>query len=299
MWNERDPNAYTFCGGDPIDHFDSNGKCVENAPPVLNFAIEPVTQTSLEATTYFQNGTSATTGLPGQPDIIYDPSQVSGNSYNVVTQPTGQYQYYIGQNALPANCGQTTVTPVSALQIEQQQNMQAMLGAATVLATVLTDTEESAPDFLPVEGGTAIATRSATTLGETKYLTSFTSTGNSLLDTLGIQNAEISDINVSLNPNLTGTDLANVTAHENFHVAVAQNFPNFAASSGRWPYIGAFPLYAEEVGAYGYGAISAGQYSQALLAPVSAFQSLSAGQTISVLGTGAAAGGLIYYNYSH
>jgi RHS repeat-associated protein len=41
VWNERDPNAYTFCGGDPVNGFDSNGKCVENAPPSLN--ITPTT----------------------------------------------------------------------------------------------------------------------------------------------------------------------------------------------------------------------------------------------------------------
>jgi RHS repeat-associated protein len=35
-WNEKDPNYLTFCGGDPVNGFDSNGKCVENAPPSLN-----------------------------------------------------------------------------------------------------------------------------------------------------------------------------------------------------------------------------------------------------------------------
>ena len=28
-WNERDPNYLTFCGGDPINGFDSDGRCVE------------------------------------------------------------------------------------------------------------------------------------------------------------------------------------------------------------------------------------------------------------------------------
>ena len=26
VWNERDPNAYTFCGGDPIGYFDADGR---------------------------------------------------------------------------------------------------------------------------------------------------------------------------------------------------------------------------------------------------------------------------------
>jgi len=140
------------------------------------------------------------------------------------------------------------------------------------------------------------AARSATTLGETTYNVSFGSTGSGLLDSLGLQGAKISNIGVKIDPSLTGAQLVNTSAHESFHVAVAQNLPNFAASSGRLRFIGAFPLYAEEVGAYGLGAVRAGQYGQALLAPVSAFQSLSAGQSISVLGTGAAVGGLWYYN---
>ena len=143
----------------------------------------------------------------------------------------------------------------------------------------------------------ATAGRSATTVGLTTYNVSFGSTGNALLDSVGIQDATISNIRITVDPSLTGADLANVTAHEGLHATIAQNFPNFAASSGRLPYIGAFPLYAEEVGAYGYGALSAGQYGQALLAPINAFGSMSAGQTISVLGTGAAAGGLWYYGH--
>ena len=36
--NDNDPNAYTFCGGDPIDHFDSDGRCIESgASAVGNF----------------------------------------------------------------------------------------------------------------------------------------------------------------------------------------------------------------------------------------------------------------------
>ena len=29
IWNERDPNYLTFCGGDPINGFDSDGRCVK------------------------------------------------------------------------------------------------------------------------------------------------------------------------------------------------------------------------------------------------------------------------------
>ena len=29
VWNERDPNYYSFCGGDPINGFDADGRCVD------------------------------------------------------------------------------------------------------------------------------------------------------------------------------------------------------------------------------------------------------------------------------
>lgn len=142
----------------------------------------------------------------------------------------------------------------------------------------------------------SIAGRNATTLGLTTYDLAFVGTGNRFLDAVGIRNAEISNIKIALSPSLFGADLANAAAHEGLHASIAQNLPNFAASSGRLPYFGAFPLYAEEVAAYAYGGFSAGQYGQALLSPISAFGSLSPGQSISVLGTAAAVGGLYFYN---
>lgn len=125
---------------------------------------------------------------------------------------------------------------------------------------------------------------------------SFGSTGSRVLDSLGFKSAQLSNIRVSIDPSLSGLDLLETSAHESFHVFVAENFPNFAASS-RMTYFGAFPRYAEETSAYAYGAISAGRYFNALFAPIGAFGSLSAGQTASVLGTGVATGGLWYYDH--
>ena len=137
-WNERDPNYLTFCGGDPVNGFDSNGKYVENAPNAINFGIAPVMTTSIQTTTYLNDGTV----IPPSPNgSLFDPSQVAGNSYNIVTQPTGQYQYYVSQNALPDNYGQTTVTPITTDQIEAQEGMQFVKGSVAVLAAALTDTE--------------------------------------------------------------------------------------------------------------------------------------------------------------
>ena len=36
VWNARDPNAYTFCGGDPVNGFDSDGRLDQNAPDEMD-----------------------------------------------------------------------------------------------------------------------------------------------------------------------------------------------------------------------------------------------------------------------
>ena len=59
VWNERDPNYYSFVGGDPVNGFDPKGKCVENTPPSIEFGIAPVMQTSIETTLHFEDGTSS------------------------------------------------------------------------------------------------------------------------------------------------------------------------------------------------------------------------------------------------
>jgi RHS repeat-associated protein len=125
-WNELDPNGFSYCGGDGLNYDDPDGKCVENAPQNLYFGIAPEMQTSIQTTTYFQNGSSATTGLPGEPDILYDQSQVSGWSYKKVTAPTGRYFSYISENGLPDNYGQTTIEPVNKFAVERQQNLEGL-----------------------------------------------------------------------------------------------------------------------------------------------------------------------------
>ncbi len=39
IWNDRDPSGFTYCGGDPINRTDSNGKLSrENSPPSINIS---------------------------------------------------------------------------------------------------------------------------------------------------------------------------------------------------------------------------------------------------------------------
>jgi hypothetical protein len=35
VWNEHDPNGYTFCGGNPVGYFDSDGRCIDGAANYL------------------------------------------------------------------------------------------------------------------------------------------------------------------------------------------------------------------------------------------------------------------------
>ena len=170
------------------------------------------------------------------------------------------------------------------------------LGASATSASYLTQSLAAASPS--IASGFAPSAASSATMGETTFNYSFGSTGNKFLDTLGIRNATISNINVTITPGQVGADLLNTQAHEAFHVYVAQNFPNFAVSK-RLTYFGAFPRYGEEVGAYFVGGIRSGQYGQAIISPFTAFGSLSAGQTISVIGTGAGAGGVLYYDLKH
>jgi RHS repeat-associated protein len=160
-WNNRDPNGQSYCGGDPVQGTDPKGKCVQNPPPALYFGTAPVMQQYVETTTYFQNGTSATTGLPGQSEQMYDPAQVTGNSYNLVTMPTGWDFSYVSEHPLPANYGQTTAVPITQADVAMQQGDQYLKATAFGFAMLATDTEELAPEALAArEEGFGLATTS-------------------------------------------------------------------------------------------------------------------------------------------
>jgi len=307
-WNERDPNSYTFAGGDPINYFDSDGRfgkgfynatgdlisgtagLVNNAYFSMSYGLAAMTYGTDQANQWYgQNLQGLENSVFGAAQLTYNVSAMA--TYGLISPfaPNLAYDSFGGNM-------QQLFGQAPAFYGGNNQSMAYQLGYGTVaLGTMFMGGEAGVVGNFGKIEDIAGATRSATTLGETTYNVSFGSTGSRILDSLGLQSAKISDIAVTIDPTLIGADLANVTVHEGFHVAVAETFPNFAASSGRLPYFGAFPLYAEEVGAYGYGAFSAGQYGKLFIAPISAFGSMSAGQTISVLGTGAAVGGLWYF----
>ena len=150
--NDRDPNACTFCGGDPVDGVDSDGRCTQNTPPDVYFGVAPIMQTSVETTITFNDGSFAVTGLPGQAPLMYDSSSVYDSSKSIVTEPTGEYGYYFSSAPLPADYGQYSSTPYTTADPDQQARIQFLADLGIVATTVMTGTEEAAPEFLAPEG---------------------------------------------------------------------------------------------------------------------------------------------------
>jgi hypothetical protein len=123
----------------------------DNGVQNLYWGIAPVMTTSVQTTTYLNNGNAI---LPGQA-AIYDPNDVVGYSQNVVTQPTGQYFGYMSPTPLPDNYGQTTITPVTRADVATQEAITYFTVVPTVLATVATDTEGELPALLEADTATA------------------------------------------------------------------------------------------------------------------------------------------------
>jgi RHS repeat-associated protein len=142
-WNELDPNYMTFCGGDPVNHADRDGKLSANnytSNPgqglgsdngTLNqyFGIVAGTQTTVQTTAYLNNGNSFILGT----DNVYDPNAVVGYTAQATTTQTGQYYLYSGSQPLPDNAGQasTVQLPLGAM-MEQQANTLALQYLAMV-----------------------------------------------------------------------------------------------------------------------------------------------------------------------
>jgi RHS repeat-associated protein len=160
VWNEIDASGMTFCGGDPINRVDHDGRLSslgnDNGVQNLYFGTVPVMQSSIQTTTTLQDGTQFITGQGLSPQM-YDPQQVINNSYSIINQPTGQSAFYISQNSVPGTYGDTTITPIPATQILQMQQNQmddAVIGGVLAAATLaIPGGEVEAPGLLSAEGG--------------------------------------------------------------------------------------------------------------------------------------------------
>ena len=107
---------------------------------------------SLLLTVFCSSAITGPTGLPGEPaSIMFNPEQAAENTYNIVTQPTDQWGLFVTTTPLPADYGQTTITPITKYDVQIQQNLQALEMTAIILATVATDTEGAAPELLSAE----------------------------------------------------------------------------------------------------------------------------------------------------
>ena len=62
VWNESDPNYYTFCGGDPINGFDSDGRCIEGAVAGWNNAPVPANASPAFMNGYMAGGVTSAFG---------------------------------------------------------------------------------------------------------------------------------------------------------------------------------------------------------------------------------------------
>ena len=73
LWNAGDPNGQSFCGGDPVNGFDPNGKCGVNVPPNLSTTINPNVNTG----TFITNPGEPTPWPSLNPNLPYTISPVN------------------------------------------------------------------------------------------------------------------------------------------------------------------------------------------------------------------------------
>jgi len=151
-WNEIDPSGMTFCGGDPVNSVDSDGRLSANGPDNgvqnLNFGTMAVMGTYLQTTTYFNDNTKMITGYPGENGSVFDPSQVAGWNYTSIRTDTGLSQFFVSESPLPSDYSQTTWTPITTWDVEQQKDTEGAMFLFTSIVMLETGTEEFAPEIL-------------------------------------------------------------------------------------------------------------------------------------------------------
>jgi RHS repeat-associated protein len=87
VWNERDPNYYSFAGGDPVNGFDADGRCVEGggtATGDLLTGTANLVNNTLGATAYALSSSFA-------PDWSYQ--NLGGYAQNLANTVTGAAQF--------------------------------------------------------------------------------------------------------------------------------------------------------------------------------------------------------------
>lgn len=166
MWNDRDPNGQSFCGGDPVNGFDPQGKCVENTPVNANIAINP----------------NANLGPWMHPN---DPNWVAPQPYVDPTQPYTITAYFPNDVAVQQNLVAIGQSVNTATQV-----------AATVAPAILTD--GASLEVTAAEEETTVASTETVTADSTGTATALNATENAVAGT--------SEMTVNPSPYQIGTD---------------------------------------------------------------------------------------------
>ena len=85
LWNAGDPNGQSFCGGDPVNGFDPNGKCGVNVPPNLSTTINPNVNTG----TFITNPGEPTAAAIGQREFALHHLAGKSRRSGASTKPGG------------------------------------------------------------------------------------------------------------------------------------------------------------------------------------------------------------------
>jgi RHS repeat-associated protein len=164
LGHASDSSLFSFCGGDPVNYFDSDGRLAarsteagrQNPPPPYELGVAPYMQQSIY-TDYFSTDGSHTGPLSPSQGIAYDPEHLAGHMYWNVTEPTGQYFSYVrdtrdGGALADPNYGKETWTPITKYDVENQQRLLYLKSLPMILLTL-----DSAGALLEGTGGRLIA----------------------------------------------------------------------------------------------------------------------------------------------
>jgi RHS repeat-associated protein len=105
VWNEHDPNGYSFTGGDPVNHFDADGRCIEGAANYI-YSGGSYGQEYRDASTIL-NAIGDNTSSPTLAGLMGFASYFTDKAANNVTP-----SYYVNQAASDYNAAGGGVTGV-------------------------------------------------------------------------------------------------------------------------------------------------------------------------------------------
>jgi RHS repeat-associated protein len=87
VWNGGDPNAYSFCGGDPVNGFDSDGRCVMGGGAALGSAVTGTVNLAVDSLAALSYAVTS----PFAPDWAYQ--SYGGNVQRFANTVTGTAQF--------------------------------------------------------------------------------------------------------------------------------------------------------------------------------------------------------------